>query len=254
MTFIQVLILAIIEGITEFLPISSTGHMIIAAHYMNIENPTLLKAFEVIIQFGAIMSVVVLYRQKFISTDFKFFKKLIIAFIPTGFLGFVLKHKIDAWLESVQIVAWALIVGGIVLIACDYLFKKIEKHKLLEDLTIKDSLSLGLFQSLAFIPGVSRSGATIVGGMLLKMNKKDAAEFSFFLAVPTMAAATLYKSVKIIPSLNSNDFLLISLGSVIAFLVAYAAIKSFIQLVSKYGFLYFGIYRIILGAIILILG
>lgn len=254
MTYLQVIILAIIEGITEFLPISSTGHMVIAAHYMSIENQTLLKAFEVIIQFGAILSVILLYRKKFISTDIEFFKKLIFAFIPTGILGFLLKNKVDAWLDSVQIVAWSLIVGGIILIACDFLFKKHETYKPLDQLSLKDSISLGLFQSLALIPGVSRSGATIVGGMLLKMNKKDAAEFSFFLAVPTMAAATLYKSIKIIPTINSNDALLIAIGSLIAFIVAYAAIKSFIHIVSKYGFMYFGVYRILLGAIILILG
>lgn len=254
MTFIQALVLAIIEGITEFLPISSTGHMIIAAHFMSIENKTLLKGFEVIIQFGAILSVVVLYSQRFLRLNVEFYKKLIIAFIPTGLIGFILKNKIDQWLESVQIAAWALIIGGFILIASDFIFKSHHNHRKVDNLLIKDSLLLGLFQSIALIPGVSRSGATIVGGLFLKMNKKEAAEFSFFLAVPTMAAATIYKSVKIIPTLNANDFLIITLGSVVAFIVAYAAIKFFIHLVGKYGFLYFGVYRILLGTIILLIG
>jgi undecaprenyl-diphosphatase len=254
MTLIQVIILAIIEGITEFLPISSTGHMIIAAHYMNIENQTLLKSFEVIIQFGAILSVVILYKKKFLSTDLSFYKKLIFAFIPTGIIGFILKNKIESWLGSVQIVAWALIVGGVVLIACDYIFKPQNQTKKIDDLNLKQSAALGFFQSLALIPGVSRSGATIVGGLFMKLSKKEAAEFSFFLAVPTMAAATLYKSIKIIPTINMQEFGLITIGSLVAFLVAYVAIKTFIHIVGKYGFLYFGVYRIVLGAIILILG
>ncbi|MBN8537743.1 MAG: undecaprenyl-diphosphate phosphatase [Deltaproteobacteria bacterium] len=253
MTIFQAFVLAVIEGITEFLPISSTGHMILTAHYLTIENPILLKSFEVIIQFGAILSVVFFYKNKFLKMDFIFYKKLILAFIPTGIIGFLLKNKIDLWLDSVHIVAWALVLGGIVLIACDFIFKPKENPKTFNNLNSLQIASLGLFQAIALIPGVSRSAATIVGGLVFKLSKKEAAEFSFFLAVPTMTAATLYKSVKIIPSITANDGGLILFGLVIAFMVAYFAIKFFIHVVGKYGFLYFGIYRIILGLLIILI-
>ncbi len=253
MTLFQAFVLAVIEGITEFLPISSTGHMIIAAHYLTIENPNLLKSFEVIIQFGAILSVVFFYKNKFLKMDLNFFKKLILAFVPTGIIGFLLKNKIDSWLDSVHIVAWALVLGGVALIACDFFFKPKQNPKTFNNLNSLQIASLGLFQAVSLIPGVSRSGATIVGGLVFRLSRKEAAEFSFFLAVPTMTVATLYKSIKIFPSISANDGGLILFGSLIAFMVAYLAIKFFIHVVGKYGFFYFGIYRIILGLLIILI-
>ncbi|NUM60072.1 MAG: undecaprenyl-diphosphate phosphatase [Bdellovibrionaceae bacterium] len=251
MTIFQVIILSIIEGLTEFLPISSTGHMIIASHFMTVENNDFLKSFEVIIQFGAILSVVVLYRNKFLNMDIHFYKKLLLAFLPTAMIGFLFKNKIDQLLDSVVVVSWSLIIGGIILILSDYFFKIERQKENIEKLTWLQSIALGFFQSIALIPGVSRSGSTILGGLIFKLQKKEAAEFSFFLAVPTMAAATLYKSIKILPHIKSEEITLILIGSVISFIVAYIAIKSFISIVSKYGFTGFGIYRIILGICIL---
>lgn len=258
MTFLEAIILGIIEGITEFLPISSTGHMIIASHWLNIPENDFLKAFEVIIQFFAILSVVTLYWRRFVPIVEKWslYTKIIWAFLPTAIIGFVLKKQVDIWLGSILIVAWSLIVGGVVLIISDFLFKKqILQGIKTTELNRRQSIILGLFQSLAMIPGVSRSAATIIGGLLIGMNKKEAAEFSFFLAIPTMGAATAYKLLKVAPLLQSDDFMLqLFIGGIVSYIVAIIAIKSFINLVANYGFKLFGIYRILIGSIILIFG
>lgn len=253
MTFWEIFFYSLIEGITEFLPVSSTGHLVIYSHILAKENDAFIKSFEVIIQFGAIFSVLVLYWKAFTSS-LQLYKNLSVAFLPTAVIGFLLRNLVNEWLGSIVIVAWALIIGGVVLIASDYIFKTSAVNgKSLDKLTYKESFLLGLFQCFALIPGVSRSGATIVGGLGLKLNKKAAAEFSFFLAVPTIAAATLYKSFKIIPTITSDQVLTLLLGCALSFVIATIAIKTFIALVSRYGFKHFGIYRIILGGLILIL-
>lgn len=251
MSLLHAIILGIIEGVTEFLPISSTGHMIIASAMMGIEDNDFTKAFEVIIQFGAILSVLVLYWRRFLP-NWGFYKKLFVAFLPTAIIGFIVKDFVDQLLGSVDVVAASLIIGGIILIWSDKIFAHLtENGRKTSDLTYLDSIKLGLFQSIAMIPGVSRSAATIMGGMTLGMNKKEAAEFSFFLAVPTMAAATAYKLLKIYKTIEPNEIGLLAVGCFVGFIVAMVAIKFFIGVVSKYGFKFFGYYRILVGAIIL---
>lgn len=253
MTFFEIFFYSLIEGLTEFLPVSSTGHLIIFSHFLAKENEAFIKSFEVIIQFGAIFSVLVVYWKVFV-TSIQFYKNLAIAFLPAAIFGFLLKNMIEIWLGSIVIVAWALILGGVVLIISDYIFKKTaEAGKSLDQLNYRESFYLGLFQCLALVPGVSRSGATILGGLSLKYNKKAAAEFSFFLAVPTITAATLYKSYKILPSISYDQILTLAMGCFLSFVVAIIAIKTFISLVSRFGFKYFGIYRIFLGMLILVI-
>lgn len=251
MSYLHAIILGIIEGITEFLPISSTGHMIITSSIMGIEDNSFTKAFEVIIQFGAILSVLVLYWKRFLP-QWSFYKKLFVAFLPTAIIGFLAKDVIEHLLGSVQVVAWALIIGGAVLIWSDKIFAHLTAMgRTTNDLSYGDSVKLGLFQSIAMIPGVSRSASTILGGLTLGMNKKEAAEFSFFLAVPTMAAACGYKLLKIYKTIEASQVGVLLVGSVVAFIVAMLAIKFFISVVTRYGFRGFGIYRIVVGVIIL---
>jgi len=255
MNLIQAIILSIIEGITEFLPVSSTGHMIIASYFMGISNQEFTKLFTVAIQLGAILSVVVLYWKRFFKT-IDFYYTLFIAFVPIVLAGLLLKKFVDRVLGDVTIVAVSLVLGGIVLLFVDKWFAKTENN---EDITIKpkNAFLVGLFQIIALIPGVSRSAATIIGGLSQGMNKKMAAEFAFFLAVPTMAAATfleLWQSYKKTPEVfTQSNILYLILGSIIAFMVALVAIRSFIQYLTKHGFKVFGIYRIILGLLLLIL-
>lgn len=253
MSYLHAIILGIVEGITEFLPISSTGHMIIASAMMGIEENKFTKAFEVIIQFGAILSVLVLYWKRFLP-DWNFYKKLFVAFLPIAILGFLLKDVVEKLLGSVEVVAWSLIIGGIILVWSDRFFSHLTTSGTkTSDLTYRDSVKLGLFQAIAMIPGVSRSGATIMGGLTLGMNKKEAAEFSFFLAVPTMAAACGYKLLKIAKTIEPQQINLLLVGVLVSFVVAMLAIKFFIGIVTRYGFRGFGYYRIVLGVVILIL-
>ena len=269
MTWIQTVIIAIVEGLTEFLPVSSTGHMIIAQNILGVESTDFVKAFTFIIQFGAILSVVCLYWKRFFqlnntplperATGFKkfihkfdFYWKLFIAFIPAAVLGLLFSDAIDAMLERVEVVAATLVIGGVFMLFCDKIFNKgSEETKLTE----KRAFMIGLFQCISMIPGVSRSMATIVGGMSQKMTRKDAAEFSFFLAVPTMFGATVYKMYKLLSEggteLIANHLDTLIIGNVVAFIVALLAIKFFISFVQKYGFKAFGWYRIIVGGIIL---
>ncbi|MBA3828353.1 MAG: undecaprenyl-diphosphate phosphatase [Taibaiella sp.] len=248
MTWLQTIILGIVEGITEFLPISSTGHMIIASAIMGINEEAFVKLFEVCIQLGAILSVVVLYHKKFFDkTRLSFYVKLIIAFIPAAIFGALLSKKIDALLESSVTVAWSFLVGGIVLLFIDRLFTKpaIENEG---EISNGKAFLIGCFQVIAMIPGVSRSAATIVGGLQQKLTRKLAAEFSFFLAVPTMFAATakkLWDFHKLGYTLQGNDMTMLIAGNVIAFIVALIAIRTFIGYVQKHSFRAFGIYRIL---------
>lgn len=255
MELFQAIIIAIVEGITEFLPISSTGHMIITQSILNIESTEFVKAFIVNIQFGAILSVIVLYWKRFFQS-FKFYYKLFIAFIPAAVIGFLLGDYIDSLLENVIVVAVSLLVGGVLLLFVDKWFNKTEEDS--TDISNMSAFKIGLFQCIAMIPGVSRSAATIVGGMANKMSRKSAAEFSFFLAVPTMAAASGYKLLKLVTnpdgaSMLTENLTTLLIGNVVAFLVAIAGIKFLIGFLTKYGFKAFGYYRIIVGLAILIM-
>lgn len=246
MSIWQAIILAIVEGITEFLPISSTGHMIIASSFMGISHLEFTKMFTVNIQFGAILSVLVLYWKRFFqTTDFYF--KLLVAFLPAAVIGFLLNDFIDALLENVWVVAISLLLGGIVLIFID----RIANDTREKEISYGTALKIGFFQCIAMIPGVSRSASTIIGGMLQGLSRKQAAEFSFFLAVPTMAAAGGYKLLKTYDTIQSEDIQTLLIGNLVAFIVAMLAIKFFISFLTKYGFKVFGYYRIILGLILL---
>lgn len=257
MTYLEAVIIAIIEGITEFLPISSTGHMIIASSFMGIAKDDFTKLFEVAIQLGAICSVVILFRGKFFPLNrWKFYLKLIIAVLPALILGALFSDTIDALLESPMVVSITMVLGGVALIFIDTFFKN-PKISIDEEITNKQSFIIGFWQCVAMIPGVSRSAASIIGGMQQGLTRKLSAEFSFFLAVPTMAAATGYKLLKAYtetPELifTRNNMILLGLGNVVAFLVALLAIKFFITYLQKYGFKLFGWYRVIVGLILII--
>lgn len=254
MSFLEAIILAIIEGLTEFLPVSSTGHMIIASTFMGIASDNFVKLFTVAIQFGAILSVVIVYFKKFFQS-WNFYMKLFVAFVPTGIIGLLLKSHIDALLENVWVVAISLLLGGIILLFVDKMFAKNEEEGL-DEVDYKTGFIIGAIQSLAMIPGVSRSAATIIGGLSQRLTRKAAAEFSFFLAVPTMFAATaksIWDEKELLLNSSNNEMLLLIVGNVIAFIVAYIAIRSFISYLSKNGFKMFGYYRIILGSILIIL-
>ena len=268
MNTIEAILIAIVEGLTEFLPVSSTGHMIITQNLLGVESTDFVKAFTVIIQFGAILSVVCLYWKRFFRlnpgkvTDLKsflykfdFYWKLLVAFIPAAIFGLLFSDLIDSMLESVWIVAIMLVVGGIFMLFVDKIFNHPDPQ---DRMTEKRAFIIGLFQCIAMIPGVSRSMATIVGGMAQRLSRKAAAEFSFFLAVPTMFAATAYKMLKLFLEPNGTEVLrenigVLIIGNVVAFIVALLAIKFFIGFVTKYGFKAFGYYRIIVGGVILVM-
>lgn len=254
MNLLQAIIIAIVEGITEFLPVSSTGHMIVASTVMGIEKEDFTKLFTVAIQLGAILSVVVLYWRRFFQT-LDFYYKLFVAFLPAVFFGLLLGDWIDSLLENVVVVGIMLVVGGFVFLMVDRWFEKTETSPD-RPVSYKEALRIGLFQCLAMIPGVSRSAATIIGGLAQGLNRKSAAEFSFFLAVPTMFAATAKKMLDYYQdgiSLSNEEWQLLALGNVVAFIVAMIAIKTFISFLARHGFKWFGYYRIIAGAIILLL-
>lgn len=256
MTILQSIILAIIEGITEFLPISSTGHMIIGSSIMGIASQNFTKLFTVAIQFGAILSVVVLYWKRFVNLkDFGFYVKLLIAFIPAVIFGLLLKKYIDALLENVIVVAVMLVLGGIVFLMIDKWFTKNENDDA-ASVSNKSAFIIGLFQVISMIPGVSRAAATIIGGLSQKLTRKAAAEFSFFLAVPTMFAATAKSLLDYHQdgyTITSNEIQLLAIGNIVAFVVAMIAIKGFLGFLTKNGFKVFGYYRILVGGIILVL-
>jgi undecaprenyl-diphosphatase len=254
MTWFEAFVIAVVEGLTEFLPVSSTGHMIITQAILGIKSDEFVKLFTINIQFGAIVSVLVLYWKRFLQS-FSFYTKLLIAFIPAAVIGLLAGDIIDELLESPLVVAISLLVGGIVLLFVDKLFQTEDSEKQVDN---RSAFMIGLFQCIAMIPGVSRSAATIIGGMAQNLSRKTAAEFSFFLAVPTMAAATGYKLLKVILKDDGIDTITSQLdvllfGNLIAFIVAMLAIKFFISFLTKYGFKLFGWYRIIAGAVILIL-
>lgn len=252
MNIVHAIILAIIEGLTEFLPVSSTGHMIIASSAMGIAGNDFVKLFTVAIQLGAILSVVVLYFKRFFRT-FDFYIKLLVAFIPAAVFGLLFAKKIDELMESALTVGITLFVGGIILLFVDKWFNQptIEEEK---DINYLTALKIGFFQCISMIPGTSRSAATIVGGMSQKLTRKAAAEFSFFLAVPTMFAATAKKLLDFYKeghAISGEEIKLLAIGNVVAFIVALLAIRTFITFLERKGFVLFGWYRIVVGAIII---
>ncbi len=256
MNLLESIIIAVVEGITEFLPVSSTGHMIIAERLMKVQETDFVKVFTVAIQLGAILSVIVLYWKKFF--DFKkiqFYIKLIIGVIPALIFGFLFNKKIDALLDSATTVAISLLIGGIVLLFIDKFFT-VATVQQEEDIKPKHALLIGFWQCIAMIPGISRSAASIIGGMQQGLSRNLAAEFSFFLAVPTMLAATGYKLLKYYKEaggFSAEEIKMLAVGNIVAFIVALLAIKFFINFVKKYGFKIWGIYRIVLGVALLIL-
>ena len=254
MNYFQSIILAIIEGITEFLPVSSTGHLIIASSFFGIAQDDFTKLFTIVIQLGAILSVVVLYFKRFFqSIDFYF--KLLVAFIPAVILGLLFSKKIDELLESPVTVAVSLLVGGIILLKVDDWFNNTNETTS-QEISYSQAFKIGMLQCLAMIPGVSRSGASIVGGMSQKLSRQSAAEFSFFLAVPTMFGATAKKCYDYYKDglvLNDNQVNLLIIGNIVAFVVALLAIKTFIGFLTKNGFKIFGYYRIIAGIALLLI-
>ncbi|HLK27080.1 MAG TPA: undecaprenyl-diphosphate phosphatase [Puia sp.] len=258
MSIIQTIILAIVEGLTEFLPISSTGHLIVTSSLMGIEKEEFTKLFEIAVQLGAILAVVVLFWKKFFDfSRVKFYIKLIIGVIPAIILGFLFSKKIDALLESPLTVAITMLIGGIILLFVDNIFKKptIDNEN---EIPNRKSFIVGIWQCLAMIPGTSRSAASIIGGMQQKLTRRVAAEFSFFLAVPTMLAATGYKLLKAYkenPEMlhNHANIKALLLGNVVAFVIAMIAIKFFIGFLQKHGFKLFGYYRIIASIVLFIL-
>jgi undecaprenyl-diphosphatase len=248
MSYFEVLILSVIEGLTEFIPVSSTGHLIIASALLNIQSTDFMKAFDVIIQFGAIFAVFVLYKHR-LKWNYEFYKKVTLAFIPTAILGFLFKNKIDVLLESTLVVAVSLIVGGIVLVFVDTLLKEQDE----KELTSGNSVLIGLCQSIAMIPGVSRSAATIIGGRAVGLTRAKAAEFSFILAIPTLGAATAYKLWKIRHLIDGSNSTNLILGVFFSFIFSVLAIKFFIKILNRYGFRYFGYYRIAVGILVYVL-
>lgn len=253
MSYIQAFILAIIEGITEFLPVSSTGHMILGSSIMGIAHDPFTKLFTIAIQLGAILSVIVLYWKHFFRT-LDFYYKIFVAFIPAVIFGVLFNDYIDALLENVVVVGITLLVGGIIFLFLDKLFS--DHNKSDAPPSYPSAFKIGLFQVIAMIPGVSRSAATIIGGLTQKMTRKAAAEFSFFLAVPTMFAATAKKGYDFYKdgvAFDSHQVNLLIVGNIVAFIVAMIAIRSFIGFLTKHGFRVFGYYRIVVGLTILIL-
>lgn len=249
MTIFEAIVIAVVEGITEFLPISSTGHMIIAEALLGMNIDEFTKAFTVNIQFGAILSVVVLYWKRFLQS-WSFYQKLFVAFLPAAVIGFLAGDFIDSLLENVMVVAIMLLVGGILLLFVDKWFNKPAEN---QEISYPTALKIGFWQCIAMIPGVSRSAATIIGGMQQKLSRTNAAEFSFFLAVPTMAAASAYKLLKDYKHFNAENIGILAIGNIVAFVVAMIAIKTFITFLQKHGFKVFGWYRIVVGLILIVL-
>lgn len=276
MTTTEAVILALVEGLTEFLPVSSTGHLILTEAVLHVQNSTFSKLYIVNIQFGAILSVVFLYWRRFFQS-FDFYFKLFVAFLPAAVLGLLLNEYIDKLLSSVITVAVSLVIGGVILIVSDMVFQKqIEesaddddevvvrqtdefgvevRKKILKKFKVGwlQALIIGCYQCLAMIPGVSRSASAIVGGLTQKLNMKRAAEFSFFLAVPTITAAAGYKLMKGFSYVKGTDINLLLLGNLVSFIIGMIAIRFFIGLITRYGLKFFGYYRILIGVLILVL-
>jgi len=254
MNFIHATIIGIVEGLTEFLPVSSTAHMIISSKLMGIKPTDFTKTFEIVIQLGAILAVVILYIKQLFN--WQNIKKLIVAFIPTALIGFTLYKLVKSYLmENLTVIVWALIIGGLILIIFEKFNAKdnhSEEGNGIKDISYKQCLYIGLFQALAIVPGVSRSAATIIGGLALGLKRKTIVEFSFLLAVPTMVAASGFDLLKSSQNISSSEFGLLAVGFVTAFIVGGLSVKFFIKYIQKYNFIPFGIYRIIIGLALLL--
>jgi len=250
MDLIQALILSLIEGVTEFLPISSTGHLLLATKFLNIPQTEFVKSFEIIIQLGAILSVVVIYWRRLLG-NFKLWKNIVAAFLPTAVVGLVLYDFIkEVLFENILVVVFALLIGGILLIVIEKLFKE-KAHAIdsLERLTLKQSFLIGVAQSFSVIPGTSRAASTIIGGLLVGANRKVAVEFSFLLAIPTMMAATGLDLIKGDFNFSSQELMILAVGFIGSFITAMLVVRWFIKFVQTNNFFWFGVYRIILALI-----
>jgi undecaprenyl-diphosphatase len=250
MDMLHSIIFGIIEGITEFLPISSTAHMVLAAKVMNISQTDFVKSFEIVIQFGAILSVIVLYWKRFL-VDIESLKRILAAFVPTAILGFLLYKIVKTYLISSEtIIVWALLIGGLILIAFEFFHR--EKDSAIEDIAkipYSKCVAIGLFQSLAMLPGVSRSAATIIGGLALNLKRRTIVEFSFLLAVPTMLAASVLDLLKSGSGFSASQFGVLAVGFIVSFVVAIASIRFFLEFIKKHTFIPFGVYRIIIALV-----
>jgi undecaprenyl-diphosphatase len=253
MTYLQAFIIAIIEGVTEFLPVSSTGHMILADSLMKISDREFAKTFEIVIQLGAILAVLVLYIRRFF-VSYVIYVKLSVAFLPTGIIGLLAYRVIKEYLFNPFTVSFSLIAGGILLIVMDrWSSRRQSKYLKVEDISYGGALRIGLIQCLSMVPGVSRAAATIFGGIFSGFDRRQAAEFSFLLAIPTMFAASGYDLLKEKDNIHSDDIMLLCFGGLVAFIVAVFAVRGFIAFLNRYGFKHFGYYRIAIGLIFLLL-
>ena len=254
MTIVDSIILGAIEGFTEFLPISSTGHLIVASEFLGIDQNAVTKAYEVIIQFAAILAVILNYREKFTLEKIDLWIKIFLAFIPIGAVGFIFSNQIKA-LFTIQIVAIMFIVGGVIFLIVEKFFIADKQHIIddIEEITLKQSMIIGFAQVFALIPGTSRAGSTIIGALLIGLSRKASAEFSFLLAFPVMSAVTAYDLLKHYKDFSDANLITLGVGFVVAFFVAYLTIKLFLVFLEKFTFVAFGIYRIIFGILLLIL-
>ncbi len=252
MTFFQAMILAVIEGLTEYLPVSSTGHIILGSWLMGIHTDPFVKDYTVMVQFGAILAVLVLYVRRFLL-NVKVYPIVLAGFIPAAVIGLAVKSHIDQILGSVWIVGSTLLLGGILLVLTDHWISRHQvRVKRLEEVKPLSAFKIGIFQCLAFLPGVSRSAATIWGGLHQGLGLVTATEFSFFLAVPTLTGATFLKGIKIVDTLTRDQWEILFYGNLVSFVVGLVAIRFFIRLIERYGLRHFGYYRIVLGLIVLL--
>ncbi len=251
MGIFEAIIFGIVEGFTEFLPISSTGHLIILSHMLGIEQSDAHKTFEVVIQLGSILAVLFIYAHKLLVSK-NLWLKILVAFIPTALFGFLLYKSIKS-LFGIETVSIMLVVGGVIFLILEYFRKDVNdsKGKSVDELSLKDSLIIGLFQTLAMIPGTSRSGSTMIGGLFMKLSRKSAAEFSFLLAIPTMFAATFYDLFKNRETLVVDDYSLLAVGFITAFMVSYFSVRALLNFLTNHTFVIFGLYRILLGGVFL---
>jgi len=254
MTIYDSIILGVIEGFTEFLPISSTGHLIVASQFLGIDQTNVTKAYEVIIQFAAILAVVLNYKEKFTLQHINLWTKVFLAFLPIGIVGFIFSHQIKE-LFSINVVATMFIIGGIIFLVVEKFYIPNEEKLIddVEDVSIKQSLWIGFAQIFALIPGTSRAGSTIIGALLVGLSRKASAEFSFLLAFPVMSAVTAFDLLKHYNEFSGANIAALAVGFIVAFVVAYLTIKLFLKFLEKFTFVAFGIYRIIFGVMLLVL-
>ena len=253
MDIFQAIIIGIIEGVTEFLPISSTGHMIVASQFLGINQDAVTKAFEVIIQFAAILAVMLIYREKITLKKIDLWMKLLLAFFPLAVVGFIFKDQIKT-LFNVETVAWMFIIGGIVFLIVEYFYKPQEHTvKEVEEVTYTQAWWVGFAQIFSLIPGTSRAGATIIGGMLSGLDRKTSSDFSFLLAIPVMGVVSGYDLLKHYKEFGDANWIAFGVGFVVAFMVAYITVKLFLVFIQKFTFVPFGIYRILFGIFLLMI-